>query len=175
LKALGVSSWPVAIIYVATALAAFHAGAQSLAEETKAAQSKLQRDVVSQSVFRYLGKTHCLDTMTDQQPGNFATEYGILYNQLYPLPRLISQESLRAAFTTLEKRLVSVTGYRTKSRSKFVDPISACHRLYEAVPGPVNAYKALVSDPKSLHSSEDVDLHQHIRDYLDGYFIKAPV
>jgi hypothetical protein len=174
LKALSRSPWPVAIIVVATTFAAAHACAQSQAEEARAAQTRLRRDVVSLAVFRYLGKTHCMDTMTFQQPANFATEYGILYNQLYPLPRLISQASLRATFSTLEKSLVSVTGYRTKSRSKFVDPISTCHRLYEAGLGPKKAYKALVSDPKSLHSSEDVDLHQHIRDYLDGYFIKAP-
>jgi hypothetical protein len=75
----------------------------------------------------------------------------------------------------LEKDLSRTSGYGAKSTSKFVDPISTCHRLYEAGSRPTSAYRALVSDPKSLHSSEDVDLRKHIQDYLDGYFIKAPV
>jgi hypothetical protein len=175
LKDISASRWPVAILLLVAAIAAAHAAAQSRPDETRAARSKLQRDVVSLSIFRYLGKTHCLDAMTEQTPGNFATEYGILYNQLYPLPRLISEEALRATYSLLEKDLSRAPGYGAKSTSKFLDPISTCHRLYEAGSRPTNAYRALVSDPKSLHSSEDVDLRKHIQDYLDGYFIKAPV
>lgn len=175
MRTLSASPWPIAIIFVATAFAPVHAGTGSLAEEASAVQSKLLRDGVSLSVFRYLGKTHCLDAITAQKPGDFATEYGILYNQLYPLPRLISEESLRASFSSLEAGLISVTGYGAKSRSKFADPISACHQLYESGSRSTKAYKALVSNPKSLHSSEDVDLRKHIQDYLDGYFIKAPL
>jgi hypothetical protein len=156
------------------ASAAVHAGADSSAEGARAAQLKLRRDVVSLSIFRYLGKTHCLDSMTAQKPGNFPTEYGILYNQLYPLPRLVSQESLRATFALVEKGLTSGTGYGAKSRSKFVDPISVCHQLYESGSRATTAYMVLVADPKSFHSSQDVDVDKHIRDYLDNYFIKAP-
>jgi hypothetical protein len=171
-----VPTWSVAILFlVATACAEVHAGALNLLEEAKVLQSKLQHDGGSLSVFRFLGKTHCLDALTAKKPGDFGTEYGILYNQVYPLPRLLSQESLSASFVALQAGLVSASGQVAKSRNQFADPISACQRLYEVGPRSAKAYRALVNDQKSLHSSEDVDLRKHIQDYLDGYFIKAPL
>jgi hypothetical protein len=71
--------------------------------------------------------------------------------------------------------LVSASGQVAKSRIQFADHISACQRLCEVGPSSAKAYGALVNDPKSFHASEDVDLRKHIEDYLDGYFIKAPL
>lgn len=174
MNAVHTPRWSVALLLAAMTACPAHAGAEGSAERTRAAQEKLRRDVVSLSMFRYLGKTHCLDAMTAQKPGNFPIEYGVLYNQLYPLPRLISEESLRTTFVMVERGLNNGTGYGSKSRSRFVDPITVCHQLYESGSRAKMAYTTLVADPKSLHSSQDVDLHKHVQDYLDNYFIKAP-
>jgi hypothetical protein len=163
-----------AVLLVASMLGESTALALDLPEKTKAAQAKLQRDPVSLSIFHYLGKTYCLDTLTEKKPGILSTEYGILYNQLYPLPRLISETALRDTFSSLQKGVPGVGGYGQKSSTRFVDPIAVCTRLYDTGPRSAKAYRAMVGDPKSLHSNGDVDLQRHIHDYLEGYFVKAP-
>jgi hypothetical protein len=79
MKSLNVPTWFVAVLFlVATACAEVHTGALNLLEEAKSLRSRLQKDRVSRSVFRYLGKAHCLAALTAKKPGDFATEYGIL-------------------------------------------------------------------------------------------------
>ena len=172
MKAVRASQLRFGIVLVTASLGASDLLAQALPDTVKAAQRKLGHDAVSLSIFRYLGKVHCVDGLTARKPESLPSEYGILYNQLYPLPRLISEKALRAAYSSIEKGLAGVGGYAAKSSSKFLDPFSVCTRLYETGAASTKAFRALVSDPESLHSSEDVDLNQHMQDYLNGYFIK---
>ena len=134
----------------------------------------LAKDNASLGVFRYLGKLHCIARLTKSSVDTLTTEYGSLYNHLYPLPRLIKQEALEQSFQAMESRLVAWDLNKSRSKTHFTDPVSVCHKLYEDRRTSLQRFAELALSDASYHSETEVDVEQYSRDYLRQYFITPP-
>lgn len=137
-------------------------------------KTALAKDNASLGVFRYLGKLHCIARLTKNPLDTLTTEYGSLYNHLYPLPRLIKQEALERSFQVLESRLVTWDVHKDKSKTHFRDPVSVCHKLYEDRRLSHRQFAELVLSDASYHQETEVDIEQYSQDYLLRYFITQP-
>ncbi len=137
-------------------------------------KATLTRDNASLEIFRYLGKLHCIARLTGNSSDALTTEYGSLYNHLYPLPRLITQAALVQSFQGMELRLVASNIGNSRSKTHFADPVSICHKLYEERRTSRQQFAELVQSDASYHEETEVDVERYSRDYLLHYFITQP-
>jgi hypothetical protein len=137
-------------------------------------KTTLAKDSASLGVFRYLGKLHCVARLTHSSSDSLTIEYGSLYNHLYPLPRLITQEALTRSFEAIESRLADLDLHKGKSKTHFIDPVSVCHKLYEERRASHRQFAKLVLNDASYHQEAEVDIEQYSQDYLIHYFITQP-
>lgn len=154
----------VLVCMLALVLSACTSHARSI--PLKQLQEKLKSDEVALGEFVALGKLHCLDSYFHQNNGAtpnelFTMGYATTFNGLTAFTRLVDEQKLFDIFNATTA---------TAQLQKSIDPVGACHVLYEK--HGQNLYQSFImqkdnyihTNPK--HPSEQTHHQQNIQDYL---------